>query len=219
MNFFYDTTCRNPNIAVRVHPLLLSLAETKHASPNDPDISSISETDPRISTSEFFTLPSALPPLEIHFSGKNGPSLLSIQNGYALTSVANCRECMTSAPQYHATQGDSAAMSHAPEDNLSQRDSASLNMRKKPRKRRRVSLGSVKGNLPNTRRPHGAGITRRAKGKQAQRVGSSDANPSSPEEQSEKSSQESRDREAEPCMFTTVPVQHFVDDICCSLNA
>jgi hypothetical protein len=90
MNFFSDTICRNPNIAVCVHPLLLSLAKTKQASPNNPDISSISETDKRISTSPFYTSPSALPPLENHFSGKNGPSLLSNQTGYVLTLVANC---------------------------------------------------------------------------------------------------------------------------------
>jgi hypothetical protein len=219
MNFFSNTICRNPNITVCIHPLLLSLTETKQASPNNPDISSISETDKRISTSPFYTSPSALLPLENHFSGKNGPPLLSNHTGYVLTSVANCRECMISALQGHAAQGNSAATFHAPEDNLVHRGSASLNMHKKLRKHHCVSLGSVKGNLPNTCRPNVAGITCRAKGKQAQRVGSLDADPSSTEEQPEKSSQESRDWEAEPCMLTRVPVQHLVDDICCSLNA
>jgi hypothetical protein len=225
MNFFVNTSHRNPNIAICVHPLLLSLAAIMEASEDNPDISSMSETDKRALNSPFYNSASTLLLLEIHFPGKNGLSLLPNQNDYTLTSVANCRECIAFAPQDHsggesnATQGHSAATLHAQEDNLAHIGSASLNMPNKRRKRRRTSLGGVKGNLPSTHGPNLARIMHRAKGKQAQRVGSLDANPSSPEEQPGTSSQKSRDREAEPCMFTRVPAQHFADDICCSLNA
>ena len=76
MDFFVDSSHRNPNIAIRVHPLLLSLATTMEASEDDPDISSLSETDKRVLNSPYYNSPSTLLPLEIHFSGKNGPSLL-----------------------------------------------------------------------------------------------------------------------------------------------
>ena len=203
MNFFVDAGDRNPNIAIRVHPLLLSLVAMIEASEDNPDMSSVSETDERALNSPYYNSPSTLPPLEIHFSGKNGPSLLPNQNDYTLTSVANCRECMAFSPQ----------------DQSGDIGSTSPNMRNKRGKRRRASSGSVKGNLTSTRGPNAARIIRRAKGKQAQRLGSSNAYPSSPEEQPGISSQKSRDRELEPCMFTRVPAQHFADDICCSLNA
>jgi hypothetical protein len=90
MNFFIDTSCRNPNIAIHIHPLLLSLATIMEASEDNPDISSMSETDKRALNSPFYNLPSALLLLEIHFSGKNGLSLLPNQNDYTLTLVANC---------------------------------------------------------------------------------------------------------------------------------
>ena len=76
MDFFINSSCRNPNIAIHVHPLLLSLAVTMEASEDNPDISSLSETDKMVLNSPYYNLPSALPLLEIHFSGKNGPSLL-----------------------------------------------------------------------------------------------------------------------------------------------
>ena len=201
MNFFVDTSHRNPDIAIRVHPLLLSLVAMMDASEDNPDISSVSETDKRVLNNPYYNSPSTLPPLEIHLSVKNGPSLLPNQNGHTLTSVANCRECMAFPPQDHS--GDIG--------------SASPNMRNKRRKRRRASSGGLKGNLPSTRGPNV--VIHRAKRKQTQRVGSSDPNPSSPEEQPGTSSQKSRDREAEPCMFTKVPARHFADDVCCSLNA
>jgi hypothetical protein len=72
------------------------------ASEDNPDISSMSETDERALNSPFYNLPSALLLLEIHFSGKNGLSLLPNQNDYTLTLVANCRECIAFAPQDHS---------------------------------------------------------------------------------------------------------------------
>jgi hypothetical protein len=211
INFHVKARDRNPNITIHIHPLLLSLCETFNASDINPDIGSISENDKRVLKSSFYTSPSALPLLEIHFSGKNGMSLLSNRNGYVLISVVNCRECMTSALQDYsggsnATQLNLAATFHALEDNL-------------VRNRCRTSLGGVQGNFPSTCGSNVAGMTGRAKGKQTQKAGSWDADPSSLEKQPEKSPQESRDREAEPCMFARVPVKYFANDICCSLNA
>jgi len=90
MNFYANTHKANPNLTIRIHPLLLSLAETINASDANPDIRTISENDERALRSDLYIPPSAFPLLEIHFSGQNGPSLLSNQNGYFLTSVACC---------------------------------------------------------------------------------------------------------------------------------
>jgi hypothetical protein len=169
MNFYADTLHRNPNLTIRVHPLLLSLSKMINASQTNPDIGTISENDKRALRSDLYILPGALPPLEIHFSGQNGPSLLSNQNGYALTSVAYCRECMASTPQDstgvegNVTQGSSAATFYALEDNPVHIGSASLSPRNKGRKRRRAYSGDVQGNILNTRGPKAAGIIRRTK--------------------------------------------------------
>src|SRR6266852_6856411 len=104
MNFFQANI--NPNSTICVHPLLVSLSEAVHASASSPDISSISENDKRALRSNFYTSPSKMPPLEIHSLGQNGPSLLSNINGYALMSVAGCRECMGLAPQDNSGEGN-----------------------------------------------------------------------------------------------------------------
>jgi hypothetical protein len=75
MNFFNDARSRNPNDTIRTHPLLVSLGETVDANEENPDISTISENDKRAVGNRFYTCPSKLPPLEIHFSGQSGPSL------------------------------------------------------------------------------------------------------------------------------------------------
>jgi hypothetical protein len=85
MAFYADARSRISNSPIRVHPLLLSLTATIHASETDPDISTISENDERALATGFYISPSELPPLEIHFLGRCGPSLLSNQNCYALT--------------------------------------------------------------------------------------------------------------------------------------
>ena len=219
MSIYADTHRENPNTPIRVHPLLLSLSETINASETSPQIAAISENDERALTSNLYTSPSALPPLEMHFATKNGQSLLSTRNGYALTSVAGCRECMASAPQAdsrgegNATQCDSAATFHALEDNTAHIGSASLSMHNKGKKRRRASSSGVRGNLPNTHRPKAAASTRRTRGKSAQKARSRDVNTSPPEETSE-----GGDRGVEPCMFTRSLVPCVADDICCSLN-
>jgi hypothetical protein len=101
MTFYVAARNRNPSLNIRVHPLLLSLTAAIDASETNPDIKAISETDERALRSEFYTSHSTLPPLEIHFSGQNGPSFLSNQNSYSLTgkSLAVCRECWPSASQ------------------------------------------------------------------------------------------------------------------------
>jgi hypothetical protein len=77
MNFYANTTKGNSNFVIRVHPLLLSLTQTINESETNPNISAISENDERALSSSHYTSPSKLPPLEIHFSGQNGLSLLS----------------------------------------------------------------------------------------------------------------------------------------------
>jgi hypothetical protein len=101
MTFYAAARNRNPSLNIRVHPLLLSLTAEIDASETNPDLKAISENDERALRSEFYTPHSTLPPLEIHFSGQNGPSFLSNQNSYSLTgkSVAVCRECWASASQ------------------------------------------------------------------------------------------------------------------------
>jgi len=124
---------------------------------------------------------------------------------------------MISAPQNNlrgegnATQGNLAATSHALEDDLAHIGSAHPNMPNKERKCWHASSGGVQGNLPNTRGPKAARVMQRAKGKKAQKSGSWNVNLSPPEGKSNKSSQEGRDWEAEPRMFTGVPVQYFAN--------
>ena len=209
MNFYANTCKANPNLTIRVHPLLLSLAKTINASDANSDIRTISENDERALRSDLYIPPSAFPSLKIHFSGQNGPSLLSNQNGYFLTSVACCRECMAPAPPQDST---------GVEDNLAHISSASLSLRNKWKKRRHASSGGVQGNISNTHGPKVAGVIPRAKQEQVQKAGLWDANPSPPEERSDKSIQEGSDREAEPCMFTGVLVQNFANDIYFSLK-
>lgn len=96
--------------------------------------------------------------------------------------------------------------------------SASLSPCNKWKKRRRASSGGVQGNISNTRGPKVAGVIPRAKRKWVQKAGLWDANPSPPEDKSDKSIQEGSDREAEPRMFIGVPVQNFANDIYFSLK-
>jgi len=77
MKFYVAARDRNPNQNIRVHPLLLSLTATINESETNPDVKKISENDERALQSSFYTPPSAFPPLETHFSGKNRLSFLS----------------------------------------------------------------------------------------------------------------------------------------------
>ena len=77
MNFFASACERNPEYKIRTHPLLLSLTEAISGSETNPNISAVSENDERVLGNKFYTSPTEFPPLEIHFSGQNGSSLLS----------------------------------------------------------------------------------------------------------------------------------------------
>jgi hypothetical protein len=73
MNYYANAKQTCPE-APHVHPLLLSLTEAYSESESAPNISSVSEDDPRALRSNHYTSPSDLPPLDIHFRGKNGAS-------------------------------------------------------------------------------------------------------------------------------------------------
>ena len=79
MNFFVNACNRNPNLTIRVHPLLLSFVGAINKSETNPALSTISENDKAAIRSNYYTSPSTLPPLEIHFLGKNGLSFLQNQ--------------------------------------------------------------------------------------------------------------------------------------------
>ncbi|KAF8257954.1 hypothetical protein EI94DRAFT_1708451 [Lactarius quietus] len=71
MVYFTDTISRS-GTHPHVHPLFLSLTEVISQTGNSPDISTVSENDPRALRSNYYTAPSDLPPLDIHFNGQNG---------------------------------------------------------------------------------------------------------------------------------------------------
>ena len=136
------------------------------------------------------------------------------QNSHVLTLVAGCWECTAAASQGNlgeegnATQGNLAATPHALEDNLAHMGSTFPSTLSRAKKHGHASSGVFQGNSPNTHSPKVAGVICRAKGKQAQRVGLWDANPSSPLKQKFcKSSQEGGGLEAELHMFTRVSAQ------------
>jgi hypothetical protein len=100
----------------------------------------------------------------------------------------------------NVTQGSSAA---SQEDTLAHVGSENMSARSEGKKRRRASSSSVQGNLSNPPGPAVAGTIRRLMGKQARKA--SGANPSLPEEKSDKSSREGGDLD-------------FADGICRSLK-
>ena len=82
VNSYANAHERNPNTPICIHPLLLSLNKMIAAaekSETEPDIRSVSENDERAVGDDMYTSPSTFPPLEMHFFGKNGLSLLSYQ--------------------------------------------------------------------------------------------------------------------------------------------
>jgi len=137
MDFYANAIRECPKIPIHVHPILLSLSMAVNKSMTNPDINTISESDERVLTSDIYTLPSALPPLEIHILGENGKSLLHNQNDYALTLVAGCGECSpqgNSVGEGASAQGKSEAALHAPEDNISDSSSTSPSTCRKAKK-------------------------------------------------------------------------------------
>jgi hypothetical protein len=122
-----------------------------------PNLSSVSEDDPRALSNKFYTPPGELPPLDIHFPGQNGAAPLSDTHGSPLTSTASCRDCMVSQPQENLAEVGhvemnmpSAASSTEPmalehHDNSAEEGDAIINMPRKEKKRRRASSGVVHG--------------------------------------------------------------------------
>jgi hypothetical protein len=140
MNYFFEVKDRSP--IPRVHPLLLSLSEVIEEAEMSPNLTTISEDDPRVLSSNFYASPGNFPPLDMHLSGQNGASLLFDPGDFALTSAAGCRDCMLSEPQ----------------DDLVGLGDAAIAARKGKR-RRRASSGGVQRN---------SRTKRKAKGKQTQ---------------------------------------------------
>ena len=234
MDFYVNAMSESQNTPIRIHPILLSLSEAMNNSKTNPDINTVSENDERVLTNSIYTLPSKLPPLEMHILGGNGPSLLPNQNDYALTSVAGCGECMKYRPQDNSGEGSTAAQDnsgegstaaqdkseaavHTPEDNISHSSSTSPSTPRKAKKRRRALSGSVQGHRSNKLGTNIVMLIRRAKGKQPQQTGSLGVNHSSSEDISDQPPQEDRGRREveEPCMFAGSSVQRFSNCICC----
>jgi hypothetical protein len=218
LNFYNNATTINPDVAIRAHPILLSLTEAFDASEANPDISTVSENDERVLRSNFYTSPIAFPPLEMHFSGQFCPYIHPIEPpikiaifSLSLIPVAGCPECMSCGI---ASQGNSAATNPTSESNSTNIGRVSPSPHKKgtQKKRRRASSGGSLGNLPNARGPKVAGVIRRPKEYLAQKAGSLDANTSSPEEWSDISSKERRNQDTEPRMFSGVIAGLTIDD-------
>ena len=87
----------------------------------------------------------------------------------------------------------------------------------KGKKHRRASSGGLRGNLPNTRGLKAAGVMGKPKGKQAQKACSLEVNPLHPEDISD-NFRDGGVLEADPCMFTWFPFQHFTNDIYYSIR-
>jgi len=210
MDFYANAIRECPKIPIHVHLILLSLSMAVNKSMMNPDINTISESDEMVLTSDIYTSPSALPPLEIHILGENSKSLLHNQNDYALTLVAGCGECSpqgNSVGEGASTQGKSEVAPHAPEDNISDSSGISPSMHRKVKKYRCALSGSIQAHCSNKRSPDIAMLICRAKGKWAQWMGTLGANHSSSEDIS---NQPGRDQEVEPYMFTGSSVQRFL---------
>ena len=127
---------------------------------------------------------------------------------------------MASTPQDNSrgegntAQGGLAATGYSPEGNLAHIGNTSTSMHNNKKKRRRASSGGVQGSSPNACGPKVAGAVRRAKRKQVQKAGLSDANPSSPEETFNNTTQECRDPDMVSRMLAQNSVQCFSDEIC-----
>src|SRR6266581_3619512 len=103
MNYFVNANTRSPT-PPRVHPLLLSLALMFKESETSPNLSSVSEDNPKVLSSIYYASPKDLPPLDIHLPGQNGAVPFSDVHGSLLTSVASCGECMAPEPQDNSTE-------------------------------------------------------------------------------------------------------------------
>ena len=89
MNYIEEAS-RGGQRSLRVHPLLLSLCKAWNASDTSPDISSISDNDPRVTEDAFYVPASELPPLNSHLSGNN--NYLGIGSHSAARPMDNLKE-------------------------------------------------------------------------------------------------------------------------------
>ena len=69
---YFRNILKSLDPAPHVHPLLLSLTAAYNDSPKMPNISSVSEDDIRAQRGDYYTPPSELPLLDIHFDGQEG---------------------------------------------------------------------------------------------------------------------------------------------------
>ncbi|KAH8991309.1 hypothetical protein EDB86DRAFT_2830868 [Lactarius hatsudake] len=98
VEYYFNANTRGP-IPLQIHPLLLSLMEVINKGEATVNISSVSENNPRILSSNFYTSAKNLPPLNIHSPGQNDVDSLSGAHVCLLTLAASCQECMgSSAP-------------------------------------------------------------------------------------------------------------------------
>lgn len=121
---YYFAEAETRGLSPRSHPLLLSLSTVFRLSDKAPKLASISENDARVLQDPYYISRELFPPLDMHFSGQNGASPLSITNSPALRYAVNCQECQPSEPE-----GDTAS-----------------SPRKKGKKHRRGSSGGIHGN-------------------------------------------------------------------------
>ncbi|KAH9038878.1 hypothetical protein EDB85DRAFT_1887644 [Lactarius pseudohatsudake] len=94
-DYYFRANTSSPT-PLRIHLLLLSLMEAFREHEDSLNISSVSENNPKGLSSNYYTSPSNLPPLDIHFPGQNGADPLSDTHVSPLTLAASCRECMDS---------------------------------------------------------------------------------------------------------------------------
>ena len=73
----YFVTVKDKCPIPRTHPLLLSLTEAFKESSKSPDLTYVSEDDPRVLKNPYYTSAKDFPPMDAHLSGQNGESLLS----------------------------------------------------------------------------------------------------------------------------------------------
>ncbi|KAH9012496.1 hypothetical protein EDB85DRAFT_2158982 [Lactarius pseudohatsudake] len=95
VDYYFSANKRNP-IPLCIHPLLVSLMEVFKEGRVSVNMSSVSENDPRILSSNYYTSPKNLPLLNIHLQGQNGADPISGTHVCPLTLAASCRECMGS---------------------------------------------------------------------------------------------------------------------------
>lgn len=157
MNYFVRAS-EGSRDCPRVHPLLLSLTAAFAKSDNSPDIGSVADNDPRTLRDGYYTSPSDLPPLNIHFPGQNGAAYLltCADLRFLLSSIALCEECMFTQPQVNAGAVEEKPNSSIPVaeaelvppglvENLAGTSDSAIGVRTKGKKRRRASSGGVNG--------------------------------------------------------------------------